>query len=182
MGKYPIIFDLEWVLVIVAHIGSADSSVLFSPRGCGFNLHDNHFGAEITQPNFSFCSDELRKEVRQLKKELQAIKQRKEEGSKPAEDTVEEGTCTDFFCWNRWMCVVFWAASSVASQQCLKKIMINMETLVRKKRWCVCVWHCSFFFYPPEVLHFSIKAHRESRDSGCRCCTSVLLCLFAVCL
>ncbi|CAF95712.1 unnamed protein product, partial [Tetraodon nigroviridis] len=35
-------------------------------------------------------SDELRKEVRQLKKELQAIKQRKEESSKPAEDTVKE--------------------------------------------------------------------------------------------
>ncbi|TWW66272.1 Peptidyl-prolyl cis-trans isomerase CWC27 -like protein [Takifugu flavidus] len=36
-------------------------------------------------------SDELRKEVRQLKKELQAIKQRKEESSKPAEDPVKEG-------------------------------------------------------------------------------------------
>ncbi|XP_017286680.1 spliceosome-associated protein CWC27 homolog isoform X1 [Kryptolebias marmoratus] len=35
-------------------------------------------------------SDELRKEVRQLKKELQAIKQRKEESSKPAADEVKE--------------------------------------------------------------------------------------------
>nr|XP_046231668.1 spliceosome-associated protein CWC27 homolog isoform X2 [Scatophagus argus] len=35
-------------------------------------------------------SDELRKEARQLKKELQAIKQRKEEGSKPAADKVTE--------------------------------------------------------------------------------------------
>lgn len=82
----------------MGHIGNADSSVLFSPCGRDFNLHDNHFGAEITRPNFSFCSDELRKEVRQLKKELQAIKQRKEEGSKPAEDAVKEGTCTHFFC------------------------------------------------------------------------------------
>ncbi|KAM3842211.1 spliceosome-associated protein CWC27 homolog, partial [Diretmus argenteus] len=36
-------------------------------------------------------SDELRKEARQLKKELLAIKQRKEESSKPAEDEVKEG-------------------------------------------------------------------------------------------
>lgn len=36
-------------------------------------------------------SDELRKEARQLKKELQAIKQRKEESSKPAVDEVKEG-------------------------------------------------------------------------------------------
>ncbi|XP_026153669.1 spliceosome-associated protein CWC27 homolog [Mastacembelus armatus] len=35
-------------------------------------------------------SDELRKEARQLKKELQAIKQRKEESSKPAVDEVKE--------------------------------------------------------------------------------------------
>ncbi|KAF3701753.1 Peptidyl-prolyl cis-trans isomerase CWC27 -like protein [Channa argus] len=35
-------------------------------------------------------SDELRKEVRQLKKELQAIKQRKEESSKPAVDEAKE--------------------------------------------------------------------------------------------
>ncbi|KAF7651307.1 hypothetical protein LDENG_00112950 [Lucifuga dentata] len=35
-------------------------------------------------------SDELRKEARQLKKELQAIKQRKEESSKPAADEVVE--------------------------------------------------------------------------------------------
>uniref|UniRef100_A0A668SBY5 Spliceosome-associated protein CWC27 homolog n=1 Tax=Oreochromis aureus TaxID=47969 RepID=A0A668SBY5_OREAU len=35
-------------------------------------------------------SDELRKEARQLKKELQAIKQRKEESSKPAKDEVKE--------------------------------------------------------------------------------------------
>ncbi|KAM3874463.1 spliceosome-associated protein CWC27 homolog [Diretmus argenteus] len=35
-------------------------------------------------------SDELRKEARQLKKELLAIKQRKEESSKPAEDEVKE--------------------------------------------------------------------------------------------
>uniref|UniRef100_A0A1A7WVK3 Spliceosome-associated protein CWC27 homolog n=1 Tax=Iconisemion striatum TaxID=60296 RepID=A0A1A7WVK3_9TELE len=35
-------------------------------------------------------SDELRKEVRQLKKELQAIKQRKDESSKPAADEVKE--------------------------------------------------------------------------------------------
>ncbi|XP_056288173.1 spliceosome-associated protein CWC27 homolog isoform X1 [Pseudoliparis swirei] len=35
-------------------------------------------------------SDELRKESRQLKKELQAIKQRKEEGSKPAVEEVME--------------------------------------------------------------------------------------------
>ncbi|XP_068190621.1 spliceosome-associated protein CWC27 homolog [Antennarius striatus] len=36
-------------------------------------------------------SDELRKEARQLKKELQAIKQRKEESSKPAVDKATEG-------------------------------------------------------------------------------------------
>ncbi|KAK2818654.1 hypothetical protein Q5P01_024215 [Channa striata] len=35
-------------------------------------------------------SDELRKEARQLKKELQAIKQRKEESSKPAVDEAKE--------------------------------------------------------------------------------------------
>lgn len=35
-------------------------------------------------------SDELRKEARQLKKELQAIKQRKEESSKPAVEEVKE--------------------------------------------------------------------------------------------
>ncbi|KAM9338047.1 spliceosome-associated protein CWC27 homolog [Symphorus nematophorus] len=35
-------------------------------------------------------SDELRKEARQLKKELQAIKQRREESSKPAADEVKE--------------------------------------------------------------------------------------------
>ncbi|XP_022054032.1 spliceosome-associated protein CWC27 homolog [Acanthochromis polyacanthus] len=35
-------------------------------------------------------SDELRKEARQLKKELQAIKQRKEEASKPAVDEVKD--------------------------------------------------------------------------------------------
>lgn len=35
-------------------------------------------------------SDELRKEARQLKKELQAIKQRKEESSKPAVDEGKE--------------------------------------------------------------------------------------------
>uniref|UniRef100_A0A3P8S5H4 Spliceosome-associated protein CWC27 homolog n=1 Tax=Amphiprion percula TaxID=161767 RepID=A0A3P8S5H4_AMPPE len=35
-------------------------------------------------------SDELRKEVRQLKKELQAIKQRKEEASKPVVDEVKD--------------------------------------------------------------------------------------------
>uniref|UniRef100_A0AAQ5XG79 Spliceosome-associated protein CWC27 homolog n=1 Tax=Amphiprion ocellaris TaxID=80972 RepID=A0AAQ5XG79_AMPOC len=35
--------------------------------------------------------DELRKEVRQLKKELQAIKQRKEEASKPVVDEVKDG-------------------------------------------------------------------------------------------
>uniref|UniRef100_UPI0037E9BE4C spliceosome-associated protein CWC27 homolog isoform X1 n=1 Tax=Semicossyphus pulcher TaxID=241346 RepID=UPI0037E9BE4C len=35
-------------------------------------------------------SDELRKEARQLKKELQAIKQRKEESFKPAEEEVKE--------------------------------------------------------------------------------------------
>lgn len=35
-------------------------------------------------------SDELRKESRQLKKDLQAIKQRKEEGSKPAVEEVKE--------------------------------------------------------------------------------------------
>lgn len=36
--------------------------------------------------------------MRQLKKELQAIKQRKEESSKPAEDAVKEGMCTDDAC------------------------------------------------------------------------------------
>ncbi|XP_071757528.1 spliceosome-associated protein CWC27 homolog [Centroberyx gerrardi] len=36
-------------------------------------------------------SDELRKEARQLKKELQAIKQRKEESAKPVADEVKEG-------------------------------------------------------------------------------------------
>lgn len=43
------------------------------------------------QPHFSPRSDELRKEARQLKKELQAIKQRKEESSKPAVDEVKDG-------------------------------------------------------------------------------------------
>ncbi|TNN39411.1 hypothetical protein EYF80_050411 [Liparis tanakae] len=42
-------------------------------------------------------SDELRKESRQLKKELQAIKQRKEEGPKPAVEEVKEGE-TDVCC------------------------------------------------------------------------------------
>lgn len=36
-------------------------------------------------------SEELRKEARQLKKELLAIKQRKEESSKPAVDEEKEG-------------------------------------------------------------------------------------------
>lgn len=47
MGMYPIIFFLEWVLVIIGHIGNADSSVLFSLRGCDLNLlkHDTHFDA-----------------------------------------------------------------------------------------------------------------------------------------
>lgn len=40
---------------------------------------------------FSLHSDELRKEARQLKKELQAIKQRKEESLKPAGDDIKEG-------------------------------------------------------------------------------------------
>lgn len=40
----------------------------------------------------SFHSDELRKEARQLKKELLAIKQRKEDGVKKEED-VTEGEC-----------------------------------------------------------------------------------------
>uniref|UniRef100_A0A672GB64 Spliceosome-associated protein CWC27 homolog n=1 Tax=Salarias fasciatus TaxID=181472 RepID=A0A672GB64_SALFA len=39
---------------------------------------------------FSVRSEELRKEARQLKKELQAIKQRKEEVSKPAAEEVKE--------------------------------------------------------------------------------------------
>lgn len=47
MGKYPIIFVLEWVPVIIGHIGNADLSVLFSPCGCDFNLHNNHFGAVL---------------------------------------------------------------------------------------------------------------------------------------
>lgn len=42
-------------------------------------------------PHFCLCSEELRKEARQLKKELQAIKQRKEESLKPAVDEVKEG-------------------------------------------------------------------------------------------
>uniref|UniRef100_A0A669DGE0 Spliceosome-associated protein CWC27 homolog n=1 Tax=Oreochromis niloticus TaxID=8128 RepID=A0A669DGE0_ORENI len=45
----------------------------------------------ISKLYFSIYSDELRKEARQLKKELQAIKQRKEESSKPAKDDVKEG-------------------------------------------------------------------------------------------
>lgn len=36
-------------------------------------------------------SEELRKEARQLKKELQAIKQRKDEGSKPTVGNDQEG-------------------------------------------------------------------------------------------
>lgn len=36
-------------------------------------------------------SEELRKEARQLKKELQAIKQRKEDASKPAAENDQEG-------------------------------------------------------------------------------------------
>ncbi|GLD51765.1 peptidyl-prolyl cis-trans isomerase CWC27 homolog [Lates japonicus] len=44
----------------------------------------------MLKPHFSAHSDELRKEARQLKKELQAIKQRKEESSKPAVDEVKE--------------------------------------------------------------------------------------------
>ncbi|XP_037548480.1 spliceosome-associated protein CWC27 homolog [Nematolebias whitei] len=46
-------------------------------------------------------SDELRKEVRQLKKELQAIKQRKEESSKPAAEEVKEGMCAAFITAHR---------------------------------------------------------------------------------
>lgn len=45
----------------------------------------------MLKPHFSANSDELRKEARQLKKELQAIKQRKEESSKPVVDEVKEG-------------------------------------------------------------------------------------------
>ncbi|XP_041815774.1 spliceosome-associated protein CWC27 homolog isoform X2 [Chelmon rostratus] len=54
-------------------------------------------GAEKTEPGDEergkkpSRSDELRKEARQLKKELQAIKQRKEESSKPAVDEVKDG-------------------------------------------------------------------------------------------
>lgn len=50
----------------------------------------------------------------------------------------------------------------------------------------MCVTLQSVLFYPPEVLHFSVKANRKSWEcrylSGCHCCTSVPLCLFAVCL
>lgn len=49
----------------------------------------------ISKLYFSIYSDELRKEARQLKKELQAIKQRKEESSKPAKDEVKEGMCAN---------------------------------------------------------------------------------------
>uniref|UniRef100_A0A669EW26 Spliceosome-associated protein CWC27 homolog n=1 Tax=Oreochromis niloticus TaxID=8128 RepID=A0A669EW26_ORENI len=49
----------------------------------------------ISKLYFSIYSDELRKEARQLKKELQAIKQRKEESSKPAKDDVKEGMCAN---------------------------------------------------------------------------------------
>lgn len=49
MGKYPIIFFLERVLVNIGHIGNADSiqSVLFSLHGSDLNLlkHDTHFCA-----------------------------------------------------------------------------------------------------------------------------------------
>ncbi|KAM6903074.1 spliceosome-associated protein CWC27 homolog [Xenentodon cancila] len=53
-------------------------------------------GEKTTEPNEeergkkSSRSEELRKEARQLKKELQAIKQRREESSKPAADEVKE--------------------------------------------------------------------------------------------
>lgn len=47
MGKYSIIFFLEWVLVNIGHIGNAESSVLFLPRGSDLNLlkRDTHPGA-----------------------------------------------------------------------------------------------------------------------------------------
>ncbi|XP_031731052.1 spliceosome-associated protein CWC27 homolog isoform X2 [Anarhichas minor] len=45
---------------------------------------------EEQQEKKSSRSDELRKEARQLKKDLQAIKQRKEEGFKPAVEEVKE--------------------------------------------------------------------------------------------
>lgn len=47
----------------------------------------------VTPPCVFFYpgSEELRKEARQLKKELQAIKHRKEDGSKAAVGTEQEG-------------------------------------------------------------------------------------------
>lgn len=46
-------------------------------------------------------SEELRKEARQLKKELQAIKHRKEEGSKPAVGNDQEGNRKQLFLFGR---------------------------------------------------------------------------------
>lgn len=53
-------------------------------------------------------SEELRKEARQLKKELQAIKQRKEESLKPAEDKAKEGMWADLIPLHFLMDVYHW--------------------------------------------------------------------------
>lgn len=48
-------------------------------------------GFQLLTACFCVHSDELRKEARQLKKELQAIKQRKEERLKPKEEETKDG-------------------------------------------------------------------------------------------
>lgn len=57
----------------------------------GLQVSRNTFGSQSLLISHSY-SEELRKEARQLKKELQAIKQRKEESLKPPEDKAKEGT------------------------------------------------------------------------------------------
>uniref|UniRef100_A0AAX7SLX1 Spliceosome-associated protein CWC27 homolog n=1 Tax=Astatotilapia calliptera TaxID=8154 RepID=A0AAX7SLX1_ASTCA len=68
-----------------------DDPRLSSVPACIPFITDVYVEFMISKLYFSIYSDELRKEARQLKKELQAIKQRKEESSKPAKDEVKEG-------------------------------------------------------------------------------------------
>uniref|UniRef100_A0AAX7SF13 Spliceosome-associated protein CWC27 homolog n=1 Tax=Astatotilapia calliptera TaxID=8154 RepID=A0AAX7SF13_ASTCA len=72
-----------------------DDPRLSSVPACIPFITDVYVEFMISKLYFSIYSDELRKEARQLKKELQAIKQRKEESSKPAKDEVKEGMCAN---------------------------------------------------------------------------------------
>lgn len=75
--------------------GPATLGFFSSVNKCIPFITDVYVEFMISKLYFSIYSDELRKEARQLKKELQAIKQRKEESSKPAKDEVKEGMCAN---------------------------------------------------------------------------------------